>query len=131
MALAARPRSPVVQVTPPGFGVKSGTGLPHSTTLSRLSRVFKPPPGLGVRPPPRRLSSPRNAKDSSLSLKDSGGGCDYIPVQKQTHKTKAFETMNKTSHLLTLGAALLVAPLTATTFAQSPWETMDVFTMGQ
>ena len=39
--------------------------------------------------------------------------------------------MNKTSHLLTLGAALWVAPLTATTFAQSTWQTMDVFTMGQ
>lgn len=39
--------------------------------------------------------------------------------------------MNKTSQILTLGAALWVAPLTDTTFAQSAWETVDVFTMGQ
>lgn len=37
--------------------------------------------------------------------------------------------MSKTSQLLTLGVSFLLAP--ASTFAQSAWETMDVFTMGQ
>jgi len=37
--------------------------------------------------------------------------------------------MNKTSQLLTLGAALLLAPLTPT-FAQSTWETVDEFIVG-
>lgn len=35
--------------------------------------------------------------------------------------------MNKTGHLLTLAAALLLAPLDST-FAQSNWETVDVLT---
>ncbi len=37
--------------------------------------------------------------------------------------------MSKTSQFLTLGVSFLLAP--ASTFAQSAWETMDVFTMGQ
>jgi hypothetical protein len=35
--------------------------------------------------------------------------------------------MNKTRHIVTLGAALLLAPLTST-FAQSTWETVDALT---
>jgi len=38
--------------------------------------------------------------------------------------------MNKSSQLLSLGAALLLAPLTPT-FAQSTWETVDDFTIGK
>ncbi|MCX6925833.1 MAG: sialidase family protein [Verrucomicrobia bacterium] len=37
--------------------------------------------------------------------------------------------MNKSSHLLTLGAALLLAPLTSA-FAQSAWTNVDEFTVG-
>ena len=34
---------------------ESGTGLPHSKTLARLSGASESPPGFGVRPPLRRF----------------------------------------------------------------------------
>lgn len=48
-------------------------------------------------------------------------------MQKNPFMTKPLETMKKTSQLLTLGAALFLAPLTST-FAQSTWETVDALT---
>ncbi len=63
----------------------------------------------------------------AFSVKDFRPGCDYIPVQRNIHKPKPFETMKKSNQLLVLGAAFLLAPLTST-LAQSTWETVDVLT---
>src|ERR1035438_4111895 len=47
------------------------------------------------------------------------------PEQEKTQPLYSMKT--NTPHVLTLGAALLLAPLT-TTFAQSTWETVDALT---
>jgi len=59
----------------------------------------------------------------SLSLKDSGGGYEYVPVQTNAHKTKRIAaTIMKTSLLTTLASAALLA-VAVNTHAQR-WETI-------
>ena len=69
---------------------QSGVALrfpPHSTMLVRPPRASELPPGFGVRPPLRRFPSPQTtAKDSSLFLKDSGCGYEFVPVQINHHR---------------------------------------------
>src|SRR5688572_7381357 len=47
---------------------ESGTGLPHSKTLSRPPCTIEPPPGFGVRPPLRRFCVANTLRETFRAL---------------------------------------------------------------